>query len=100
MGNADVVATLWLELVAIFGFSVSQGAYAERRGREKFEGAACNSGAQAWAANGSVMAAVSVASRGVVLIFAWFYDLVLCAFECRLVSFMRSMVPHAGCMFP
>jgi hypothetical protein len=87
---------LWPPLVSAF----RQGAYAERRGREKVDGAACNSGAQACTANGSVMAALSVASRGVVLMFAWFYDRVLCAFESRLVSLMRSMVTHAGRMFP
>lgn len=87
---------LWPPLVSAF----RQGAYAERRGHEKVDGAACNSGAQACTANGSVMAALSVASRGVVLMFAWFYDRVLCAFESRLVSLMRSMVTHAGRMFP
>ena len=61
---------LWPPLVSAF----RQGAYAERRGREKGDGAACNSGAQPCAAYGSVMTALIVASRGVVLMFAWFYD--------------------------
>ena len=51
---------LWPPLVSAF----RQGAYAERRGREKGDGAACNSGAQPCAAYGSVMTALIVASRG------------------------------------
>ena len=87
---------LWPPLVSAF----RQGAFAERHEREKSDGTACNSGAQACAAYGSVMTALIVASRRVVLMFAWFSDRLLCSFECRLVSLMRSMVTHPGRMLP
>ena len=87
---------LWPPLVSVF----RQRACAERRGREKGDGAACNSGAQPCAAYGSVMTALIVASRGVVLMFASFPDRLRCSFESRLVSLMRSMVTHSGRMLP
>ena len=60
--NANIVATLWPQLVATFGFSVSAGGVRRETWAGKNYAAACNFGARACVPCGSVKTALVVAS--------------------------------------